>query len=136
LPALLFLIIATFGGLFDFPDLSNGQSELSSPPNSNESVASERTKDKEDPWYNIPSNLEDKDDNSVTLSFTLLIRPPLVTSTAFTMPKTARKEHSTSARIKAIYILEERKSADQIKAATRVLRSYAYALAQVTRERG
>jgi hypothetical protein len=112
LPALLFLIIATFSSLFDFPDLSNGQLELSSPPDSNKSVASERTKDKEDPWYNILSNLEDKDNNLVTLSFTLPIRPPLVTSTAFTMPKTARKEHSTSARIKAIYILKERKLAN------------------------
>jgi hypothetical protein len=108
---LLFLIIATFSGLFNFPNLLNGQSELSSPLDSNELVASKQTKDK-DPWYDIPSNLEDKDDNLVALSFTLLIRPPPVTSTAFTMPKIARKEHSTSARIKAIYIVKERKSAN------------------------
>ena len=92
-------------------------------------MASERIKDKEDPWYNILSNLKDKDDNLVTLSFTLLIRPLLVTFIAFTMPKTTRKEYSTSARIKAIYILKERKLANQIKAATKVLRSRAYALA-------
>jgi hypothetical protein len=136
LPELLFLIIATFSSLFDFPDLSDGQSELSSPPNSNESVASERSKDKEDPWYNLPSNLEDKDNNSVAPSFTLPIRPPPVTSTAFTMPKIARKEYSTGARIKAIYILKEKKLADQIKDATRVSRSRAYAFAIVARERG
>jgi hypothetical protein len=52
------------------------------------------------------------------------------------MPKTARKEHSTGARIKAIYMLKERKLANQIKAATGVSRSRAYALAQVARERG
>jgi hypothetical protein len=108
---LLFLIIATFSGLFNFPNLSNGQLELSSPPNSNESVASEQIKDK-DPWYNIPSNLKDKDDDLVAPSFTLLIRPPPITSIAFTMPKIARKEHSTSARIKAIYMLKERKLAN------------------------
>jgi hypothetical protein len=98
-------------------------------------VASKQIKDK-DPWYDMLSNLEDKDDDLVALSFTLPIRPLPVTSTAFTMPKIARKEHSTSARIKAIYMLEERKSANQIKAATRVSRSRAYALAQVARERG
>ena len=41
--------MATFSSLFDFPDLLDSQSELSSPPDSNESVASERSKDKEDP---------------------------------------------------------------------------------------
>jgi hypothetical protein len=98
-------------------------------------VASKQIKDK-DPWYDMLSNLEDKDNNLVTPSFTLLIRPSPVTSTAFTIPKTARKEHFTSARIKAIYMLKERKLANQIKAATRVSRSRAYALTQVARERG
>ena len=112
MPELLFLIIATFCSLFDFPDLSDGQSELSSSPDSDESVASERTEDKEDLWYDMPSDSEDEDDDSVVPSFTLSTRLPPVTSIAFTIPKTARKEHSTGARIKAIYILEERKSAD------------------------
>jgi len=40
--------MATFGGLFDFPDLSDSQSELSSPPDSDESVASELSEDEED----------------------------------------------------------------------------------------
>ena len=74
-------------------------------------MASKQIKDK-DPWYDMLSNLEDKDNNLVTPSFTLLIRPSPVTSTAFTIPKTARKEHSTRARIKAIYMLKERKSAN------------------------
>jgi hypothetical protein len=42
------LIIATFGGLFDFPDLSDGQSELSSPPNSSDSDESAYSKATED----------------------------------------------------------------------------------------
>jgi hypothetical protein len=108
---LLFLIIATFNSLFNFPNLLNSQLKLSSPPNSNKLVASEQIKD-EDPWYNMLSNLEDKDNDLVALSFTLLICPPPVTSITFTMPKTARKEHSTSARIKAIYMLKERKLAN------------------------
>jgi hypothetical protein len=44
------VIIATFGGLFDFPDLSDNQSELSSPPDSSDSdksACSIATKDKE-----------------------------------------------------------------------------------------
>jgi hypothetical protein len=114
--------MATFSGLFDFPDLSDGQSELSSPPDSDESVASELSEDQEDAWYNMPSDSEDEDDDSVAPSFTLPIRPPPVTS--------------TGARIKAIYMLEEKKSADQIKDATGVSRSRAYALAAVARERG
>jgi hypothetical protein len=101
--------MATFGGLFDFPDLSDGQSELSSPPDSSdsdESACSVATEDEEDTWYNIPSDLEDEDDDSIAPGFTLPLRPSLATSTAFTMPSIVRKEHSTGARIKAIYMLE------------------------------
>jgi hypothetical protein len=62
----------------------------------------------------MPSNLKDKDkDNDlVALSFALLIRPPPITFIAFIMLKIARKEHSISARIKAIYMLKERKLMD------------------------
>jgi hypothetical protein len=98
--------MATFGSLYDFPDLSDGQLELSSPPDSSDSDESdEATKDKEDAWYNIPSDSEDEDDDSIAPSFTLPLRP-LATSTAFTIPDIIRKEHSTSTRIKAIYMLE------------------------------
>ena len=62
-------------------------------------------------WYNIPSNLKDDNNDSLALSFTLPVRPILATLTAFTMPKTTREEHTTSARIKAIYMLEEKKLA-------------------------
>jgi hypothetical protein len=101
--------MATFGNLFDFPDLSDGQSELSSPPNSSDSDKSEytkATKDKENTWYNLLSNSEDKDNNSIISSFTIPFRPLVATSIAFIMPDIIRKEHSTSTRIKAIYILE------------------------------
>jgi hypothetical protein len=128
--------MASFGGLFDFPDLSDGQSELSSPLNSDESECeSEACENEEDEWYNMPSDSEDEDDDSVAPPLTLPVLPT-VTSTAFTMPKTTRKEHSTGARIKAIYMLEEKQSADKIKEATGVTRTRAYALAAVARERG
>ena len=55
---------------------------------------------------------KDKDNDLITLSFALLIRPPLVTSIAFTMPKIARKEHFINAKIKAIYMLKKRKLAN------------------------
>jgi hypothetical protein len=99
--------MATFSSLFEFPDLSDDQLELSSPPDSGElECTSEACEDEEDEWYNMPSDFEDEDedDDSATPPLTLLVLPA-VTSTAFAMPKTARKEHSTSARIKAIYIL-------------------------------
>jgi hypothetical protein len=41
--------MATFGGLFNFPDLLDGQSELSSPLNSSDDEHSDKhTKDKKD----------------------------------------------------------------------------------------
>jgi hypothetical protein len=57
-------------------------------------------------------NLKDKDNDLITLNFTLLICPPPITFIAFIMLKIAYKEHFTSARIKAIYILKERKLAN------------------------
>jgi len=128
------LIMATFGGLYDFPDLSDGQSELSSPPDSsNSDELDEATEDEEDAWYNIPSNSEDEDDDLITLSFTLPLRPPLATSIAFTIPSIVRKEHSTSARIKAIYILEQKRSVGDIKKAIGVSRTRVYKLASLAR---
>jgi hypothetical protein len=98
--------MATFGGLFDFPDLLDGQSELSFPPDSDESEYSKAIEDEEDAWYNLPSDSEDEDDDSIAPSFTLPLRPPPSTSIAFIIPEIIYKEHLTSARIKAIYILE------------------------------
>ena len=107
-------------------DSNNGQSGYSSKASEN----------KEDAWYNMPSNSKDKDNDSVAPSFTLPIYP-IVTSTAFiVIPKTPYKEHSTGARIKAIYILEERRLAKKIKEVTGVSRTHAYALTAVARERG
>jgi hypothetical protein len=126
--------MATFGGLYDFPDLSDGQSELSSPPDSSDS---DDTEDEEDAWYNLPSDSEDEDDDSIAPSFTLPLplRPPS-TSIAFTIPDIIRKEHSTSARIKAIYMLEQKRSTGDIKKATGVSRTRVYELASLARQRG
>jgi hypothetical protein len=52
------------------------------------------------------------------------------------MPKITRKEHSTSARIKAIYMLEEKKLTGKILEAIRVFKTRAYALVTVAKERG
>jgi hypothetical protein len=115
--------MAIFGGLFDFPDLLDGQSELSSPPDSSDSDESEYTKateDEEDTWYNLLSDSEDEDNDSIVPSFTLPLRPLVATSIAFIIPNIIRKEYLTSTRIKAIYILEQRRSAGDIKKATGV----------------
>jgi hypothetical protein len=101
--------MATFGGLFDFPDLLDGQSELSSPPDSSDSdklECTKATKDKEDTWYNLLSNSEDKDNNSIIPSFTLPLCSLIATSIAFIIPDIIYKESLTGTRIKAIYILE------------------------------
>jgi hypothetical protein len=125
--------MATFNGLFKDLSCSDNQSELSSPPDSNESeINEEEEENEEDLWYNQPSDSKEEDDESTEPSLTLLA----VTTTAFTMPKTTRKEHSTNAKIKAIYMLEEKKSARKILEVTRVSRTRAYALAAVAKERG
>jgi hypothetical protein len=112
---------------------SDNQSELSSPLDSDESeISEEEEENEEDLWYDQPSDLEEEDDESTKPSLTLLT----VITTAFTMPKTTRKEHSTDARIKAIYMLEEKKLARKILKVTGVSRTRAYALAAVAKERG
>jgi hypothetical protein len=51
------------------------------------------------------------------------------------MPKITRKEHSISARIKAIYMLEEKKLIEKILKVIRVFRTRPYALVIVIKER-
>jgi hypothetical protein len=92
--------MATFNGLFEFLDLLADELALSLPNNSLELKDSEEEEEDEDAWYNRPFDSDDSDDDSLELCLTFL------TSLAFTMPKTTRKEHSTGARIKAIYMLE------------------------------
>jgi transposase len=123
--------MATFGGLFDFPDLSDGQSELSSPPDSSDDHSDEYTEDEEDAWYNLPSDSDDSDDDSAEP-----VLPLPASSTAFILATLGPKEYSTGARIKAIYMLEDKKSLGQIRKATEVPRSAVYRLAAVARERG
>jgi hypothetical protein len=145
--------MATFDGLFDFPDygLSDDQSELSSLPDSdNESTCSERTEDSSDEWYNMPSDSDDSDDDTPAPTFTLPLRTPAptftlplrptavssFTSTAFTMSKVVKKEHTTGARIRAIYMLNEKQPWARITVVTGISKSRVYALAAVARERG
>jgi hypothetical protein len=100
-------------------------------------VCSEATEGKEDAWYNLASDSEDKDNNLITPSLTFPLSPSFIaTLTAFTMPNVTHKKHFTGARIKAIYMLEEKKSVTQLKAATAVSRTRVYYLAAVARERG
>jgi hypothetical protein len=125
--------MATFNGLFKDLSCSDNQSELSLSPDSNESeISEEEEENEEDLWYNQSSDSEEEDDELTKPLLTLLA----ITTIVFTMPKTTRKEYSTSARIKAIYMLEEKKSAGKILEVTRVSRTRAYALAAVTKERG
>ena len=118
--------MATFGGLYDFPDLSDGQSELSSPPDSSDD---EYTKDKEDTWYNIPLDSNDLDDDLAKLALLLL-----ASSTTFIITPLRPKEYSTSARIKVIYMLKDKKSLAQIREAIGVPKLAIYRLVAIARE--
>jgi translation initiation factor 2B subunit (eIF-2B alpha/beta/delta family) len=55
-------------------------------------------------------------------------------STAFVLATLGPKEYSTGTRIKAIYILEDKKSLGQIREATGVCKTALYRLAAVARE--
>jgi hypothetical protein len=75
----LAIIMATFGGLFDFPDLSDSQSELSSPPDSSDDEHSDKhAKDKEDAWYNLPSDSDDSDDDLAAPALLLLASSEII----------------------------------------------------------
>jgi hypothetical protein len=63
--------MATFIALFNGLDLFNRQLELLLPPDSNELIYSKAIINKKDIWYNLPSNLEDKDDDSIIPSLIL-----------------------------------------------------------------
>jgi hypothetical protein len=109
--------MANYSGLFNFLDyrLSNNQLELSNPPDS-ESIGNKASKDEDDAWYNMPLNsLDDDDDDdkdkahepspplpsqplSLTLGLGVYITP-------------IKKEHSISARIRAIYMLNKKQLA-------------------------
>jgi hypothetical protein len=104
--------MTTFEGLFDFPDLLNGQSELLTPPDSSDNEHSDKyTKDKDDTWYNLPTDSEDKDeDNDLSPSLALVLPVQPILSTEIVVSTTTRKEHFTGARIKAIYMLKQKKS--------------------------
>jgi hypothetical protein len=59
----------------------------------------------------MPFDSDDSDDNTPALTFTLPLRPTNVFSfifITFTMSKVVKKEHTTDARIKAIYILNKK----------------------------
>jgi hypothetical protein len=129
--------MATFRGLFDFLDLSDGQSELSSPlDSSDDEYFNELTEDKEDAWYNLPSDSDDSDDSDNNLTIPTLVLPIPALSTALIVSTIGPKEHSTDAGIKAIYMLKEKKSLVQIRDVTEVPKTAVYRLAAVARERG
>jgi hypothetical protein len=67
-----------------------------------------------------------------------LVEPALLLlalSTAFVITTLRPKEHFTGARIKAIYMLKDKKSLTQIREATGVLKSAVYRLVAVAKER-
>ena len=75
-------------------------------------------------------------DNTVALSLTLPIHSTTPLLTAVVISLVTHKEHSTSARIKAVYMLKDKKSPSMIQAATIVTRSVVYRLMAVAKERG
>jgi hypothetical protein len=78
-------------------------------------------------------NKDKNDDLSLLLALVLPVRPILLTEiVVFT---TTHKKHFTSARIKAIYMLKQKKSLAQIKNATKVPKTAVYRLYTVAKER-
>jgi hypothetical protein len=124
--------MATFITLFNSLNLFNRQLELLSPLDFDKLIYNKATINKEDIWYNLLSNSEDKDDDSIIPSLILPMRATPIS--AFILLKTDRKEHSTNVRIKAIYMLKDKKPMSQIKEAIEVSRTYVYILATLIKE--
>jgi hypothetical protein len=82
-------------------------------------------------WYNILLDLDDLDDDLAILA----LLSTSSTSTTFVLTTLRLKEYSTSAKIKAIYMLKDKKSLGQIREAIGVLKSAIYRLVAITRER-
>ena len=102
-------------------------------------MCNKRTKDSSNKWYNMLFDSNDSDDNTPALTFTLPLYSTdasSFTSTAFTMFKVVKKEHTTGARIRAIYMLNEKQPWARITAVTGISKSRVYALAAVAKERG
>ena len=80
--------------------------------------------------YNLLLDSDDSDNNSATLALLLL-----TSLTTFIITTLRPKEYSTSTRIKAIYILKNKKSLGQIREAIRVPKLVIYRLVAIARER-
>ena len=94
--------------LFDFPNfgLSDDESE---PKLSLASNSDEDEEDKEDEWYNMPSNSDsDLDDEAPSAPPPTLPRSTTISASASGTTTPVRKEHSISAQIKAITILNDK----------------------------
>ena len=118
--------------------MSNNQLKLLDPLNSNDQSASTKAfKGKDNTWYNIPFSLKEDDDNDITPrpTFSHPIQLAIaITLTAFVIITPLRKEYLIEAKIKAIYMLKEKKLAREIKKATNVSRTRVYALFTIAKK--
>ena len=122
--------------LFDFPDfrLSDDESE---PALSLASLSNENKEDKEDEWYNIPSDSNsDSDDEAPPAPPSALPRSGSISASASRTTTPVYKEHSISSRIRALTILNNKIPMARIIKAIGISRSQIYNLVAKARERG
>jgi uncharacterized protein YcgI (DUF1989 family) len=102
-------------------------------------LASNSNKDKEekeDEWYNMPSDSNSDSDNKAPSAPPILLRSSAISASASGTNTPIRKEHSIRARIKALTILNNKVPMTRIIKVTGIGRTQIYDLAVKARERG
>ena len=120
--------------LFDFPDF--GLSDDESEPVLSLASLSNKDKEEEGEWYNIPSDSNSNLDDKAPFALpSALLKSTTISASASGTTTPICKEHSIGARIKAITILNDKVPFSRIIKVTNISRNRIYTLAATTWER-
>jgi hypothetical protein len=122
--------------LFDFPNFGLSNDELE-PTLSLASLSNKDKEEEDDEWYNIPSNSDSNlDDEAPFAPPPALPKSTTISASASRTTTLIYKEHSISAQIKAITILNNKVPLSRIIKVTGISQNRIYTLAATAQERG
>jgi hypothetical protein len=122
--------------LFDFPNFGLSNDELE-PTLSLASLSNKDKEEEDDEWYNIPSNSDSNlDDEAPFAPPPALPKSTTISASASRTTTLIYKEHSISAQIKAITILNNKVPLSRIIKVTGISQNRIYTLAATAREHG
>jgi hypothetical protein len=121
--------------LFNFPDF--GLSDDESEPTLSLASLSNKDKEEEDKWYNMPSDSDSNlDDKAPFAPPPTLLKSTIISASASGTTTPVYKKHSISAQIKAITILNDKVPLSRIIKVIGISRNQIYTLVVTARERG